>query len=258
MLVSGEDTFRPFTPCHPRTPSRPPGAGQDYQDDPGADLFHNATLRSMFHAMWARVADHYSTWDRIAAFEILSEVARSSQNATPASTSRSVIGSAPGGVTEQQQAAAAAAPPSSRRRNRSHPPYPPRGCRVRAGLARVDLERPLFSSSSRSFSLSPFSHLLPPLLLLCPLPLLCPFLRLPFSEPRDKGVSADDVREFYADSCAAVQAADASGTPCLVGSGSYYKLWTFTSDVVIADNPNVRSSLPSSFIQSVIAAIVGM
>lgn len=37
------------------------------------DVFNNATLASMMYAMWAHVADHYASWDRIAAYEILSE-----------------------------------------------------------------------------------------------------------------------------------------------------------------------------------------
>lgn len=44
-------------------------AGQNYIDDPGADVFHNATLRRMFGAMWRHVAGHYASWDRIGAYE---------------------------------------------------------------------------------------------------------------------------------------------------------------------------------------------
>ena len=46
------------------------------------------------------------------------------------------------------------------------------------------------------------------------------------SEPRDKQISADVVRDFYAEGCRAVQGAD-PGTPCMVGNAPYYKLWNF-------------------------------
>mmetsp|Transcript_75269 Transcript_75269/g.214083 ORF Transcript_75269/g.214083 Transcript_75269/m.214083 type:complete len:410 (-) Transcript_75269:414-1643(-) len=105
------------------------GAGQNYKTDPDSDMFHNATLKSMFFTMWQHVAEHYSTWDYIAAYEIM-------------------------------------------------------------------------------------------------------------SEPRDKDVSSLEVHDFYMQGCEAVQAIDAI-TPCMVGSGSYYKLWDFNDDVIIANNSNV-------------------
>jgi len=49
------------------------GAGQSFETDPGADVFHNATLRAHFYAMWGHVASHYASFDRIAAYEILAE-----------------------------------------------------------------------------------------------------------------------------------------------------------------------------------------
>ena len=33
------------------------GAGQNYKTDPDSDMFHNATLRSMFFTMWQHVAE---------------------------------------------------------------------------------------------------------------------------------------------------------------------------------------------------------
>ena len=48
-------------------------AGQLYDSDPGTVIFRNATLRAMLCAMWKHVAAHYASFDRIAAFEILSE-----------------------------------------------------------------------------------------------------------------------------------------------------------------------------------------
>ena len=49
------------------------GAGQDYGTDPQSDVFHNTTLRSNMYAMWKAVALRYSTFDYIAAYEIMSE-----------------------------------------------------------------------------------------------------------------------------------------------------------------------------------------
>lgn len=105
------------------------GAGQNYDTDPMSDVFHNITLRNMMYTMWGHVANHYKSWDRIAAYEIM-------------------------------------------------------------------------------------------------------------SEPRDKKATPTQVRDFYAGGCKATQAVDPS-TPCMVGSTPYYKLWTFNSDVIIPDNPNV-------------------
>jgi hypothetical protein len=48
-------------------------AGQDYATDPGSVVFRNATLQKMMFAMWRHVAGHYRTFDRIAAYELLSE-----------------------------------------------------------------------------------------------------------------------------------------------------------------------------------------
>ena len=57
------------------------------------------------------------------------------------------------------------------------------------------------------------------------------------SEPRDKLVSESTVHDFYSAGCAAVHAVDAA-TPCMVGPTRYYKLWEFSSAVLIR-NPNV-------------------
>eukprot|EP01047_Picozoa_sp_COSAG01_P013920 COSAG01_NODE_666_length_14393_cov_8.519029_5_plen_566_part_00 len=57
------------------------------------------------------------------------------------------------------------------------------------------------------------------------------------AEPRDKGVSAAAVRDFYGGGCRAVREVDPA-TPCMVGPAPYYKLWTFDSSIVL-DIPNV-------------------
>eukprot|EP00966_Prymnesium_polylepis_P108558 2513429-Prymnesium_polylepis.1 len=44
------------------------------------------------------------------------------------------------------------------------------------------------------------------------------------SEPRDKAIDADTVREFYEGGCAATRRGDVR-TPCMVGNAPYYKLW---------------------------------
>jgi hypothetical protein len=49
------------------------GAGQYYDTKPGTVVFRNETLKTMMYAMWAHVAQHYASFDRIAAYEILSE-----------------------------------------------------------------------------------------------------------------------------------------------------------------------------------------
>eukprot|EP01065_Artemidia_motanka_P006723 TRINITY_DN13281_c0_g1_i1.p1 TRINITY_DN13281_c0_g1~~TRINITY_DN13281_c0_g1_i1.p1 ORF type:complete len:415 (+),score=78.16 TRINITY_DN13281_c0_g1_i1:181-1425(+) len=104
-------------------------AGQNYQTNPGQSVFRNATLLHMFLTMWNHVAKHYSAFDGIAAYEIM-------------------------------------------------------------------------------------------------------------SEPRDKDQTGDAVRQFYSLGCDAVQRAD-PGTPCVVGSRDFYKLWTFDDSVVITNNSNV-------------------
>tara|TARA_B110001452_G_scaffold267370_1_gene277014 strand:+ start:1914 stop:3167 length:1254 start_codon:yes stop_codon:yes gene_type:complete len=48
-------------------------AGQLYDSDPGTVVFRNSTLQTMLFAMWKHVAAHYASFDRIAAYEILSE-----------------------------------------------------------------------------------------------------------------------------------------------------------------------------------------
>ena len=48
-------------------------AGQLYDSAPGTVVFRNTTLRTMLCAMWKHVAAHYASFDRIAAYEILSE-----------------------------------------------------------------------------------------------------------------------------------------------------------------------------------------
>lgn len=47
-------------------------AGQAPSTPPG-DVFNNATLRSQYLAMWSFLAEHYKSFDRIAAYEIMSE-----------------------------------------------------------------------------------------------------------------------------------------------------------------------------------------
>jgi len=117
------------------------GAGDRYEDDPGADVFHNDTLASMLFDAWVYVATRYRNVDNILAYEIL-------------------------------------------------------------------------------------------------------------SEPRDKDATASQVRDFYSKGCAAVHAVDAA-TPCLVGPGSYYKLWLLNEDVII-DDPNTIYTFdyfePSAFV----------
>ena len=39
------------------------GAGMHYDTDPGANVFHNATLRNMLYTTWKHVAEHYKSWD---------------------------------------------------------------------------------------------------------------------------------------------------------------------------------------------------
>jgi hypothetical protein len=58
------------------------------------------------------------------------------------------------------------------------------------------------------------------------------------AEPRDKAAAPAIVTEFYRGACNAVQVVD-SHTPCMVGPGPYYKLWKFTPDILLLDNPNV-------------------
>eukprot|EP00041_Stephanoeca_diplocostata_P027898 m.778831 g.778831 ORF g.778831 m.778831 type:complete len:397 (+) comp23273_c0_seq11:557-1747(+) len=58
------------------------------------------------------------------------------------------------------------------------------------------------------------------------------------AEPRDKNVNASVVKEFYKGACAVVQSADPN-TPCMVGPAPYYKIWHFTSDILLPENPNV-------------------
>ena len=48
-------------------------AGQNFESEPGSVVFRNETLKSMMFAMWKHVAAHYASFDRIAAYEILSE-----------------------------------------------------------------------------------------------------------------------------------------------------------------------------------------
>lgn len=48
-------------------------AGQLYDREPGTVIFRNKTLANMALAMWRHVAAHYASFDRIAAYEILSE-----------------------------------------------------------------------------------------------------------------------------------------------------------------------------------------
>lgn len=60
------------------------------------------------------------------------------------------------------------------------------------------------------------------------------------SEPRDKGISKQELNDFYTQGCNVTQASDVDpNTPCMVGSRSYYKLWDFDDSVIIQGNPNV-------------------
>ena len=58
------------------------------------------------------------------------------------------------------------------------------------------------------------------------------------SEPRDKTIGADVVRDFYEGGCKATQAVDPR-TPCMVGNAPYYKLWKFGDDTLLRDTANV-------------------
>ena len=49
------------------------GAGQDWRDAPGDNVFRNATLRAQHHAVWRHVAAHYASFDGIAGYEVLAE-----------------------------------------------------------------------------------------------------------------------------------------------------------------------------------------
>jgi hypothetical protein len=57
-------------------------AGDAYQTDPMANVFHNATLRNMLYVAWEHVAKHYASWDYIAAYEPMAEPRDKSVNAT--------------------------------------------------------------------------------------------------------------------------------------------------------------------------------
>ena len=46
-------------------------AGWDWPAQP--DVFHDASLRRKYYAMWSFVAARYSTWTRVAGYEIMSE-----------------------------------------------------------------------------------------------------------------------------------------------------------------------------------------
>ena len=50
------------------------GAGMHYDTDPGANVFHNATLRNMLYTTWKHVAEHYRSWDYIAAYDRLPQL----------------------------------------------------------------------------------------------------------------------------------------------------------------------------------------
>eukprot|EP01079_Euglenida_sp_SAG-EU17-18_P006234 gene6234-6058_t len=82
------------------------------------------------------------------------------------------------------------------------------------------------------------------------------------SEPRDKAVTAAQVKAFYTGGCNATFAADPT-TPCMVGSRDYYKLWTFSDDVILA-LPNVIYTFdffqpnPWAFGQSAVASYPGV
>tara|TARA_A100001015_G_C15003120_1_gene719448 strand:- start:936 stop:2156 length:1221 start_codon:yes stop_codon:yes gene_type:complete len=48
-------------------------AGQNFETNPNENVFHNETLRNMMYDMWKYVSNRYKTFDRIAAYEVLSE-----------------------------------------------------------------------------------------------------------------------------------------------------------------------------------------
>ena len=48
-------------------------AGQNFESNPNENVFHNDTLRKMMYDMWKHVSNRYKTFDRIAAYEVLSE-----------------------------------------------------------------------------------------------------------------------------------------------------------------------------------------
>jgi hypothetical protein len=48
-------------------------AGQNFETNPNENVFHNETLRNMMYDMWKHVSNRYKTFDRIAAYEVLSE-----------------------------------------------------------------------------------------------------------------------------------------------------------------------------------------
>lgn len=58
------------------------------------------------------------------------------------------------------------------------------------------------------------------------------------SEPRDKSLTGQQVREMYRGGCEAVQSIDPR-TPCMVGSRNYYKLWTFNDDMYMEGLENI-------------------
>lgn len=58
------------------------------------------------------------------------------------------------------------------------------------------------------------------------------------SEPRDKSTTAKSVRDFYIKACTATQKVDPR-TPCMVGSRPYYKLYTFTQDMILPGMKNI-------------------
>ena len=49
------------------------GAGQNWQSKPQENFFHNDDLANRFYTAWNHVVQRYKSWDRIAAYEVLSE-----------------------------------------------------------------------------------------------------------------------------------------------------------------------------------------
>jgi hypothetical protein len=48
-------------------------AGDAYETDPMANVFHNKTLSNMLYVAWEHVAKHYASWDYIGAYEVMAE-----------------------------------------------------------------------------------------------------------------------------------------------------------------------------------------
>ena len=58
------------------------------------------------------------------------------------------------------------------------------------------------------------------------------------SEPRDKAIDPEAVRDFYEKGCEAIHAVD-SETPCMVGPAPYYKVYNFDDRILMRNSKNV-------------------